>query len=117
MRTAETISALTKFESRGAGTDAERRAGLWLAGFWGLLAAVGVLLLGKIAYLRARQDFLPNYLGNIGIPIELVPELRESFSVGERVIVAGRDMAIELTPSGEERLTDRDTALIRNSWQ
>ena len=49
--------------------------------------------------------------------IELVPELRESFSVGERVIVAGRDMAIELTPSGEERLTDRDTALIRNSWQ
>jgi Ca-activated chloride channel family protein len=48
--------------------------------------------------------------------IELVPELREPFSVGERVIVAGRGMAIELTPAGEERLTDRDTALIRNSW-
>jgi Ca-activated chloride channel homolog len=48
--------------------------------------------------------------------LELVPELREPFSVGERVIVAGRGMAIELTPAGEERLTDRDTALIRNSW-
>jgi Ca-activated chloride channel family protein len=48
--------------------------------------------------------------------IELVPELRESFSVGERVIVAGRSMAIELAPSGEERLTDRDMTLIRDRW-
>jgi Ca-activated chloride channel homolog len=48
--------------------------------------------------------------------IEMVPDLREAFSVGERVIVAGRSMAIELTPSGEDRLTDRDMALIRNSW-
>jgi hypothetical protein len=48
--------------------------------------------------------------------IEMIPELREPFSVGERVIVAGRSMAIELTPVGKERLTDRDTALIRNSW-
>ena len=29
--------------------------GLWLAGFWGLLAAVGVLLLIKIAYAQARH--------------------------------------------------------------
>ena len=48
--------------------------------------------------------------------IDLVPELREPFSVGERVIVAGRAMAIELTPAGEEKLTDRDVALIRNNW-
>ena len=48
--------------------------------------------------------------------IEMLPDLREPFSIGERVIVAGRSMAIELSPSGEERLTDRDTALIRNSW-
>jgi Ca-activated chloride channel family protein len=48
--------------------------------------------------------------------IEMVPELREPFSVGERVIVAGRSMAIELTPLGEERLTDRDMALIKDRW-
>ncbi len=30
-------------------------AGLWLAGFWGLLAAVGVILVAKIAYLHARH--------------------------------------------------------------
>ena len=48
--------------------------------------------------------------------IELVPELREPFSIGERAIVAGRSMAIELTPSGKESLTDRDVALIRDRW-
>jgi len=48
--------------------------------------------------------------------IEMLPDLREPFSVGERVIVAGRSMAIELTQSGEDRLTDRDVALIRDRW-
>jgi hypothetical protein len=48
--------------------------------------------------------------------IEMLPDLREPFSVGERVLVAGRGMAVELTPSGEERLTDRDLALIRDRW-
>lgn len=48
--------------------------------------------------------------------LELQPDLREAFSVGERVIVAGRSMAIELNPLGEERLTDRDLALLRDRW-
>jgi len=48
--------------------------------------------------------------------IEMVPDLREAFSVGERVIVAGRSMAIELTPSGKESLTDRDVNLIKDRW-
>ena len=48
--------------------------------------------------------------------LEMVPDLREPFSVGERVLVAGRSMAIELSSSGEERLTDRDLALIRDRW-
>lgn len=48
--------------------------------------------------------------------IELVPELRESFSVGERAIVMGRSMAIELTPSGKESLTDHDVTLLRDRW-
>jgi Ca-activated chloride channel family protein len=48
--------------------------------------------------------------------IEMLPDLREPFSIGERVLVAGRSMAVELTSSGEERLTDRDLALIRDRW-
>ena len=48
--------------------------------------------------------------------IEMLPDLREPFSVGERVIVAGRSMAIELTAAGKERLMDSDVTLIRNRW-
>jgi Ca-activated chloride channel family protein len=48
--------------------------------------------------------------------LEMMPDLREPFSVGERVLVAGRSMAIELTPLGAERLTDRDLALLRDRW-
>jgi Ca-activated chloride channel family protein len=48
--------------------------------------------------------------------LELQPDLRDAFSIGERVLVAGRSMAIELTSSGEELLTDRDLALLRDRW-
>jgi Ca-activated chloride channel family protein len=48
--------------------------------------------------------------------LEMQPDLREPFSVGERVIVAGRNMAIELSPSGEDRLTDRDVTMLRDRW-
>ena len=48
--------------------------------------------------------------------IELVPERRESFSVGDRAIVSGRSMAIELTPLGVDHLTDRDITLVRDRW-
>ena len=48
--------------------------------------------------------------------LELQPDLREAFSVGEHVIVAGRSMAIELTAAGEDQLTDRDVTLLRDRW-
>jgi Ca-activated chloride channel family protein len=48
--------------------------------------------------------------------IELQPDLRDAFTIGERAIIAGRSMAIELTPVGEERLSDRDIALLRDRW-
>ncbi len=48
--------------------------------------------------------------------LELQPDLREAFSVGERVIVVGRSMAIELTQSGIESLSDRDLTLLRDRW-
>ncbi|MGH7651385.1 MAG: VWA domain-containing protein, partial [Gemmatimonadaceae bacterium] len=48
--------------------------------------------------------------------LELQPDLREALAVGERAIVVGRDMAIEVTPSGVERLTDRDLATLRDRW-
>jgi hypothetical protein len=48
--------------------------------------------------------------------LEIDPDLREAFSIGERAIVMGKNMAIELTLAGEERLTDRDLTLLRDRW-
>jgi hypothetical protein len=48
--------------------------------------------------------------------IELQPELREAFSVGDRVIVAGRNISIELSPNGVEQLSDRDQSMLRDRW-
>jgi hypothetical protein len=48
--------------------------------------------------------------------IEMLPDLREPFSVGERVIIVGRSMAIELTQAGKERLNDGDVTLLRDRW-
>ena len=48
--------------------------------------------------------------------IELQPDLREAFAVGERAIVAGRSMAIELSPNGVEQLSERDQAMLRDRW-
>src|SRR4029077_11851760 len=48
--------------------------------------------------------------------IEVQPDLREAFSVGEHVIVAGRSMAIELTPERKDPLMDRELALLRDRW-
>ena len=48
--------------------------------------------------------------------IELQPDLREAFSVGDRAIIAGRSMAIELSPNGVEQLSDRDQAMLRDRW-
>lgn len=48
--------------------------------------------------------------------LELEPDLRDALAVGERAIVVGRSMAIEISPSGADRLTDRDLATLRDRW-
>lgn len=48
--------------------------------------------------------------------LELQPDLSEPFSVGERVVVAGRAMSIEVSTSGKERLSDEDRTLLRERW-
>ena len=48
--------------------------------------------------------------------IEMMPDLREPFSLSERLIISGRSMAIELTAQGKEQLTDADVRLLRERW-
>jgi len=48
--------------------------------------------------------------------IDAMPELREAFAFSERLIIAGRSMAIELTPDGKDQLSERDLAMLRDRW-
>src|SRR4051812_46795403 len=48
--------------------------------------------------------------------LELQPDLRDAFSVGERAIIMGRNMSIELSPEGKDVLTDRDVSMLRDRW-
>lgn len=45
-----------------------------------------------------------------------LPELREPFALGNKVIIAGRSVAIEITPTGVESLTDREIADLQSKW-
>ena len=46
----------------------------------------------------------------------MIPELREQFSLGEKVIVAGRSVAIEIAANGAESLTDAELRALQSSW-
>ncbi|HXG70669.1 MAG TPA: VIT domain-containing protein [Gemmatimonadaceae bacterium] len=48
--------------------------------------------------------------------VERMPELREALALGEKVIVSGRDVAIEVAEDGAERLSDRELASLRERW-
>lgn len=48
--------------------------------------------------------------------VQAVPDLRPAFAVGERVIVAGRQVAVEVTPSGVTQLSNSDVAAIQAAW-
>jgi len=48
--------------------------------------------------------------------LDMLPELREPLALGDRVIVAGRSVAIEITATGVDSLTDREIADLQSKW-
>jgi len=42
--------------------------------------------------------------------------LREPFALGDRVIVAGRSIVIEIVSTGVESLTDREITDLQSKW-
>ncbi len=48
--------------------------------------------------------------------IELIPELAEAFALGDRVIVAGRAVAVEVALSAAETLSDSELRLVQAHW-
>ncbi|HJR62753.1 MAG TPA: VIT domain-containing protein [Gemmatimonadaceae bacterium] len=50
--------------------------------------------------------------------LDLLPELREAFAVGDRVVVVGprSTIAMEVAPDGQDELSERDMEAIRSGW-
>jgi Ca-activated chloride channel family protein len=48
--------------------------------------------------------------------IDAIPELREVFTLGDKVVVTGKDVAIEIGPSGAESLSDSELRRIQSGW-
>jgi hypothetical protein len=48
--------------------------------------------------------------------MELIPDLKEVFALGDKVIVSGRDVRIEIGESGTETLNDAELKRIQSAW-
>lgn len=48
--------------------------------------------------------------------LDLLPELQQPLTVGERVRVSGRAMMIAVSPKGVEQLSNADIAMIKKLW-
>jgi hypothetical protein len=48
--------------------------------------------------------------------IEIIPDLREPLSVGERAKISGRAVTIEIGPSGVDKLNERDITMLKQGW-
>jgi O-antigen/teichoic acid export membrane protein len=94
-------------------------AGLWLAGFWGLIAAVGLVLGLKTIYLHSRYAFsfrcaldgpIVCRLLRVGLPILANTALYGTVVNLDRVLILWR------IPDGERALGLYSVALLGTSW-
>jgi Ca-activated chloride channel family protein len=48
--------------------------------------------------------------------MEQIPELREVFAIGDKVLVSGRDVSIEIGADGMETISDAELRRIQSGW-
>jgi hypothetical protein len=48
--------------------------------------------------------------------LDAIPELRESFAVGQKVLVTGKHIAIEISDAGVEKLGDAELRSLKEQW-
>lgn len=58
------------------------------------------------------KPFTPAYFALL----DAIPELRVSFAVGEKVLVAGRHIAVEVSSDGAEQLGDAELRTLKEQW-
>jgi Ca-activated chloride channel family protein len=58
------------------------------------------------------KPFSPAYFA----VLDAMPELRVSFAIGDKVLVAGKHVAIEVSPDGAETLGDAELRSLKEQW-
>ena len=110
-RAASSIAAAEEAESHASGERAatRRAAGRFFTerdGVWTDSRLTG----------RERRVAVKPYSEAWFALVARIPELADAFALGERVVVAGRAVAIELSATGAERLDDAALARVAAEW-
>ena len=58
------------------------------------------------------KPFSPAYFA----VLDALPDLRAAFAVGDKVLVSGRHIAIEVTPEGAESLGAAELRSLKEQW-
>ncbi|HSU93143.1 MAG TPA: VIT domain-containing protein [Gemmatimonadaceae bacterium] len=58
------------------------------------------------------KPFSPAYFA----VLDAIPDLRAAFAVGDRVLVSGKHMAIEVGPDGADALSDAELRSLKEQW-
>jgi Ca-activated chloride channel family protein len=58
------------------------------------------------------KPFSPAYFA----VLDAIPDLRAAFAVGDKVLVSGKHMAIEVSPDGAETLGDAELRSLKEQW-
>lgn len=94
-------------------------AGLWLAGFWGLLGAVGGLLVFNIAYLQRHHPLRLGWCWDLAAAARLMrvglPILANTAAFGALLSI-DRALILWRVPDGERVLGLYSIALIGTNW-
>jgi hypothetical protein len=48
--------------------------------------------------------------------MDRIPELREIFALGDKVLASGRGVSIEIGTTGTESITDSELTRIQSAW-
>ena len=93
--------------------------GLALAGFWGLLGGVGVILGAKIAYLHARHPFRFAWAWDLGATVRLMrvglPILANTATLAA-VLSLDRVLILSRLPDGDRAAGLYTVAIMGTSW-
>jgi O-antigen/teichoic acid export membrane protein len=93
--------------------------GLWLAGFWGLIASVGVLMIFNIVYLHARQSFRFRWAWNWPTVVRLMTvgmPIWANTGLYFAVLNLDRGLILWLVPDGERATGLYTIALMGTGW-